>query len=91
MKKLTWVVQGGANNFAILDGNKWVAGIQLNGEMLLAEQEAFMALLTQAPGALALCVESLDQLLPYLSKVPADVGLLNNALMAARPLLKVTE
>ena len=38
--------------------------------------------------ALRLCVESLDQLLPYLAKVPADVGLLNDALMAARPLLK---
>ena len=38
--------------------------------------------------ALRLCVESLDQLLPYLAKVPADVGLLNDALVAARPLLK---
>lgn len=39
--------------------------------------------------ALRLCVASLDQLLPYLAKVPADVGLLNEALVAARPLLKV--
>jgi hypothetical protein len=38
--------------------------------------------------ALRLCVEALDQLLPYLAKVPADVGLLNDALVAARPLLK---
>ena len=38
--------------------------------------------------ALRLCVESLDQLMPYLAKVPADVGLLNDALVAARPLLK---
>lgn len=38
--------------------------------------------------ALAKCVASLDQLLPYLAKVPADVGLLNDALMAARPLLE---
>ena len=37
--------------------------------------------------ALRLCVESLDQLMPYLAKVPADVGLLNDALVAARPLL----
>lgn len=37
--------------------------------------------------ALALCVQSLDQLLPYLGHVPADVGLLNDALMAARPAL----
>jgi hypothetical protein len=38
--------------------------------------------------ALALCVASLDQLLPYLGHVPADVGLLNDALVAARPVLK---
>lgn len=41
--------------------------------------------------ALTLCVASLDQLLPYLAKVPADVGLLNDALMAARPLLDDTQ
>lgn len=44
-----------------------------------------------ATAALKLCVESLDQLLPYLSKVPADVGLLNEALVAARPILKAAE
>lgn len=38
--------------------------------------------------ALGLCVASLDQLLPHLGKVPADVGLLNEALCSARPLLK---
>lgn len=38
--------------------------------------------------ALGLCVDSLDQLLPHLGKVPADVGLLNEALCKARPLLK---
>jgi len=38
--------------------------------------------------ALTKCVASLDQLLPYLAKVPADVGLLNDALMAARPLVE---
>lgn len=38
--------------------------------------------------ALRLCVESLDQLMPYLAKVPADVGLLNDALVAARPLVE---
>lgn len=37
--------------------------------------------------ALDLCVASLDQLLPHLGKVPADIGLLNEALCAARPLL----
>lgn len=48
-------------------------------------------LVAQAPelkAALAKCVASLDQLLPYLAEVPADVGLLNDALMAARPLLE---
>lgn len=39
-------------------------------------------------GALGLTVLALDQLLPYLSKVPADVGLINEALVAARPLLE---
>lgn len=45
----------------------------------------------QLLAALAKCVASLDQLLPYLAKVPADVGLLNDALMAARPLLDDTQ
>lgn len=38
--------------------------------------------------ALRKCVASLDQLLPHLSKVPADIGLLNDALVTARPLLE---
>ncbi len=38
--------------------------------------------------ALGARVASLDQLLPHLDKVPADVGLLNRALCAARPLLE---
>lgn len=37
--------------------------------------------------ALRLCVASLDQLLPYLAKVPADIGLLNSALIAGRAAL----
>lgn len=37
--------------------------------------------------ALALCVEALDSLLPHLARVPADIGLINDALVAARPLL----
>lgn len=39
----------------------------------------------QLRSALTKCVASLDQLLPHLGKVPADVGLLNEALLAARP------
>lgn len=38
--------------------------------------------------ALTKAVAALDQLLPYLGKIPADVGLLNDALVAARPLLE---
>lgn len=38
--------------------------------------------------ALDLAVRSLDQLVPYLGKVPADVGLLNEALMAGRKALQ---
>lgn len=38
--------------------------------------------------ALDLAIRSLDQLVPYLGKVPADVGLLNEALMAGRKALQ---
>lgn len=41
--------------------------------------------------ALALCVASLDQQLPFAAKAPVDIGLLNEALCAARPLLVKTE
>lgn len=41
--------------------------------------------------ALALCVASLDQQLPFAAKAPVDIGLLNEALCAARPLLVKAE
>jgi hypothetical protein len=47
--------------------------------------EAQQAQLAQA---LDLAIRSLDQLVPYLAKVPADVGLLNEALMAGRKALQ---
>jgi hypothetical protein len=59
-----------------------------NEQIAQAENVAF--LMTHAPDlrdALELCVQSLDQLLPFLGKIPADIGLLNNALVKARPLL----
>lgn len=75
-----------------------------NGELIAsapAQEQAFLdthEVLTdvaeengQLLAALAKCVASLDQLLPYLAKVPADVGLLNDALTAARPLLDDTQ
>lgn len=40
---------------------------------------------------LRLCVASLDQLLPHLAKVPADIGLLNDALVSARAALTAFE
>lgn len=58
----------------------------MNSE-LVYRLESSLAGATKEAHALALCVEALDQLVPFLGKVPADVGLINNALMAARPLL----
>ena len=37
--------------------------------------------------ALALCVKAIDSLLPHIGRIPADIGLINDALCAARPLL----
>lgn len=37
--------------------------------------------------ALALCVKAIDNLLPGAPKIPCDVGLINAALMTARPLV----
>lgn len=54
---------------------------------LMQQYELARAMLADQLAALKLCVASLDQLLPYLGKVPADVGLINEALMAARPLI----
>ena len=65
-----------------------------NGELIASaptQEQAFLDTHEengQLLAALIKCVASLDQLLPYLAKVPADVGLLNDALMAARPLLE---
>jgi len=41
--------------------------------------------------ALVKCVASLDQLLSHLAKVPADIGLLNDALISARAALATFE
>ncbi|MDR8014073.1 hypothetical protein [Ectopseudomonas guguanensis] len=43
---------------------------------------------SELANALGLAIRSLDQLVPYLAKVPADVGLLNQALMAGRKALQ---
>lgn len=38
--------------------------------------------------ALALCVKAIDHLLPGAKHIPCDVGLINQALIAARPLIE---
>lgn len=38
--------------------------------------------------ALAMCVAAIDQLLPGAKHIPCDVGLINQALIAARPLIE---
>ena len=37
--------------------------------------------------ALALCVRAIDNLLPGAAHIPADIGLINKALLKARPLV----
>ena len=51
------------------------------------ELKALRASVPELVEALTKCVASLDQLLPYLAKVPADIGLLNDALISARAAL----
>ena len=41
---------------------------------------------SQLEQALALCVRAIDNLLPGAAHTPADIGLINNALLKARPL-----
>ncbi len=43
---------------------------------------------SQLEQALALCVKAIDNLLPGAPKIPCDVGLINAALMTARPLVR---
>ena len=78
----------------VLAANSKVKGLEDRITNLIAENEGRAAALRtlrqrhqSMRAALDLCVASLDQLLPHLGKVPADVGLLNEALCAARPLL----
>lgn len=41
---------------------------------------------SELQAALALCVQAIDNLLPGAAKIPCDVGLINEALIKARPL-----
>ena len=38
--------------------------------------------------ALALCIRAIDNLLPGATRIPADIGLINQALLKARPLVE---
>lgn len=99
MPQLPWkLIQGGVTTTSIGDAHGTVIARtycdRATGHKTYNEQwaqaENLADLFMQAPAlldALKLTVASLDQLLPFLGKVPADVGLLNEALCAARPLL----
>ena len=41
---------------------------------------------SQLEQALALCVRAIDNLLPGAARIPCDIGLINEALLKARPL-----
>ena len=58
-------------------------GISYDAKLRVEIRSAIAQTQDQAQ-ALALTVKALDSLLPYLAKVPADVGLINEALCAAR-------
>lgn len=49
---------------------------------------ALIAVRDELQKALALCVEAIDNLLPGAQHIPCDVGLINQALINARPLLE---
>jgi hypothetical protein len=41
--------QASANNYVVLQGNKWLAAIQFNGELMEAKQKANASLFAAAP------------------------------------------
>lgn len=57
-----------------------------NGE-LIASAPTWYAARDELQEALALCVQAIDHLLPGARHIVADIGLINDALCAARPLL----
>lgn len=54
-----------------------------NGELI-----ASAPLLSELQEALALCVKAIDQLIPGAKHIVCDVRLINQALIAARPLIE---
>lgn len=58
-----------------------------NGE-LIASAPTWYAARDELQEALALCVKAIDHLLPGAKHIPCDVGLINQALIAARPLIE---
>lgn len=65
-----------------------------NGELIAmgpSVRDEFRALHAnhrELQAALALCVQAIDELLPGMPKIPCDVGLINEALIKARPLVE---
>lgn len=50
------VAQASANFYTLLTGNKWLASIQFNGELMEAKQEANINLMAAAPD-MANCIK----------------------------------
>lgn len=52
--------QASANNYVILDTNRWVAAIQFNGEFLEAKQDEYASMMAKAPELYQACQAWLD-------------------------------
>lgn len=54
----------------------------------LGNEALLQSTVHELQAALALCVQAIDELLPGMPKIPCDVGLINEALIKARPLVE---
>lgn len=65
---------------------------EANGELIAMvpcvrdEFRALHAKCQELQATLGMCVKAIDELLPGMAKIPCDVGLINEALIKARPL-----
>jgi hypothetical protein len=77
-----WVAtaQASANFYTILTGNKWLASVQFNGELMEAKQEANARLIAAAPELLEACKKAEEWLEdwasaePYMSVIRAAIA-----------------
>lgn len=58
------------------------------GNKLIHKQDELVAHADELRKALALCVRAIDNLLPGAAHIPCDIGLINEALLKARPLVR---